>query len=419
MVRALLVGLASAGVAFAKPRLAVVDLSPQNLSAGTAATVSDLLRTEIFRTGRFVVVERAEMERILQEQSFQMSGCVETACVVEAGRLLGAEKMVVGSVGRLGMRYVVSARVVDVGRGAVEAAESVEAFSEEDLPRAVRELVARLTGGVSSQGAFPGEVAVASSRPGPTSRRGSGLGLTGWRVEVLGGSAWGSMDLKFAAPLSSAGFDAGMLGVPGVAGLRRTVRWDGLVLGETRPFPLTFRWVSWWDVFRRGPARWGWDTSFDVHYGRWGVLSQVRRVVVNGLDGPEVGLAEGFHRLTTLGWGVGTGLRWSPDRVWDVYAGGMVGVSANWTESDCVREYDHEEGVAKAPSKVWGVWGGYYGCVGGVRIWFVSRWGLMLEGRWVVRGVMQDRSVDADPGTEFTETAVLRGWEAAVGLAFR
>ena len=54
------------------------------------------------------------MKDLLEEQRFQITGCVEQACAVEIGRLLGARKMVIGSVGKVGDTFTVSLRMVDV-----------------------------------------------------------------------------------------------------------------------------------------------------------------------------------------------------------------------------------------------------------------------------------------------------------------
>jgi hypothetical protein len=60
------------------------------------------------------------MESILTEQGFQLSGCTSAECAVEAGKLLGVNKMVTGSVGKLGELYNINIRLFDVGTGRIE-----------------------------------------------------------------------------------------------------------------------------------------------------------------------------------------------------------------------------------------------------------------------------------------------------------
>ncbi|MDP8207573.1 MAG: CsgG/HfaB family protein [Candidatus Electryonea clarkiae] len=70
-------------------------------------TLSDRLRLELLNTGRFLVIERNAMEDILVEQGFQLSGCTSDECAVQMGRLLGVDRIVAGSVGRVGETHSV------------------------------------------------------------------------------------------------------------------------------------------------------------------------------------------------------------------------------------------------------------------------------------------------------------------------
>jgi tetratricopeptide (TPR) repeat protein len=127
-----------------KTRLAAMDLAPKGIDLSTAEGISDLLRTELHRTGRFVVIERSEMKMVLEEQAVQMSGCVEAACAVQIGKLIAARKIVVGSVMRLGDTIILNARVVDVEKGTVDKADKATAKGLEEVPGAVADLARRL-----------------------------------------------------------------------------------------------------------------------------------------------------------------------------------------------------------------------------------------------------------------------------------
>ncbi|MCF7804416.1 MAG: hypothetical protein K9N46_14730 [Candidatus Marinimicrobia bacterium] len=91
-----------------------MEFDAKGVPATEASALSDRLRTELFLTGEFKVVERGMMETIFQEQNFQLSGCTSTECLVEVGRVLGVEKMVGGSVSRVGNTFSIAARFVNV-----------------------------------------------------------------------------------------------------------------------------------------------------------------------------------------------------------------------------------------------------------------------------------------------------------------
>lgn len=102
--------------------LAVLDFQAKGgVSNDEASIISDRIRTQIFRSGRFQVMERANMLSILKEQGFQQtqSNCESTDCSVAAGKLLAVRQIMTGSVSKLGSLYTLSFRIIDVERGAI------------------------------------------------------------------------------------------------------------------------------------------------------------------------------------------------------------------------------------------------------------------------------------------------------------
>ena len=70
----------------------------------------------------YIVIERSEMKRILDEQGFQMTGCTDVSCAVEAGKILNVERIIIGSVSIIDKKtYSISARMVDVETGEIIA----------------------------------------------------------------------------------------------------------------------------------------------------------------------------------------------------------------------------------------------------------------------------------------------------------
>ena len=102
-----------------KQSWAVMDLEARGLSSMEAATLTDRMRSELVKTGAVNVVERGQMQTILAEQDFQMTGCTSDECAVEVGQLLGVTSMVGGSLGKLGTTYTIDIRVIDIATGAI------------------------------------------------------------------------------------------------------------------------------------------------------------------------------------------------------------------------------------------------------------------------------------------------------------
>ncbi len=99
--------------------LAILDLEGRGISAIEAASLTDRLRSELVRTGQVTVVERGQMEQVLAEQDFQITGCTSNDCAVEVGQLLGVTVMLAGSIGKVGSTFSIDLRTIDVETGRI------------------------------------------------------------------------------------------------------------------------------------------------------------------------------------------------------------------------------------------------------------------------------------------------------------
>ncbi len=99
--------------------VAVMDMEGRGISTIEAQTLTDRMRSELVRTGAVTVVERGQMQAILSEQDFQLTGCTSDECAVEIGQLLGVSVMITGSVGKIGSTYTLDLRTIDIETGAI------------------------------------------------------------------------------------------------------------------------------------------------------------------------------------------------------------------------------------------------------------------------------------------------------------
>jgi TolB-like protein len=139
-----------------KPTVAVMSFKG---SAGVTQDESDLLtdrlRVELFNTGTVDVMERDQMQAILKEQGFQKSGaCTDEGCMVEMGEILGVQKLITGSIGKIGSMYLVNARIIDITTAKITRSVSDDVKGKlEDVVERIPALAARLCGAQSAQNA--------------------------------------------------------------------------------------------------------------------------------------------------------------------------------------------------------------------------------------------------------------------------
>ena len=100
-----------------KMTMAVLDLIPTGVSPEIANVISNIIRMEFTNISNFIVVERAQIEAVIDEQKFQMSGFIDSAYAVEIGKLLSARRIIVGEVNMLVKAAVITLRYIDVETG--------------------------------------------------------------------------------------------------------------------------------------------------------------------------------------------------------------------------------------------------------------------------------------------------------------
>ena len=105
----------------ASPRLPVVaisELDSKGVVASEVGVIAENIAVKLQQSGKFRIMERSQISQILREQNFQQSGaCDGSECAVQIGKLLGIDRIVVGSVGRVGSTYSLNLRMVDVSTG--------------------------------------------------------------------------------------------------------------------------------------------------------------------------------------------------------------------------------------------------------------------------------------------------------------
>ena len=72
---------------FAREYIAIIDFEGISVSEGDAKALTQRLTSEMIKLEVYQVLERSEMKRLLDEQKYQYSGCVDTKCAVEIGKM--------------------------------------------------------------------------------------------------------------------------------------------------------------------------------------------------------------------------------------------------------------------------------------------------------------------------------------------
>lgn len=139
-----------------KMRVAVLDFDASGITSDSrtggrwwsqqeiGSGVTDMFTTALFKTGKFELVERNQLEKILAEQGLSQSGAVNPQTAVKMGRVLGVNALITGKVTQFGTREfevgfggfgghqveakcAIDCRMVNTTTGAIMLAETAQA----------------------------------------------------------------------------------------------------------------------------------------------------------------------------------------------------------------------------------------------------------------------------------------------------
>ena len=143
---ALSVSIATHAVAAEGNTIAILDFKPNNASSGEAVAITGFVRSAFIRAGAYTVVDKTNMDRIMNEQAFQQTGCTDQTCAVKLGKLLNVKKMVVGEYTMMGTVRFLTASLVDVETGKMERTGKVKGFEPGNADEAAEKIAAELMG---------------------------------------------------------------------------------------------------------------------------------------------------------------------------------------------------------------------------------------------------------------------------------
>jgi len=98
--------------------LAVMDFQTDGVDASSGHAASVMVQARLEGARNVQMVERNRLDQLLKEQNFSMSDRVDPATAVRFGRLLGAQKLLAGSVSKTGTKIIVTVEAYDVETGA-------------------------------------------------------------------------------------------------------------------------------------------------------------------------------------------------------------------------------------------------------------------------------------------------------------
>lgn len=137
----------SSSADFKKTKIAVLDFELRGDSFTTkdmGGIVAEWFTTSMVQDGRFEVVERALLRKIVEEQKLGMTGLIDESSSAQLGKILGVKTIISGSVLQFQDTIEVNARIINVNTGSIVAAENIRSSTSENLKEVIELLTTRI-----------------------------------------------------------------------------------------------------------------------------------------------------------------------------------------------------------------------------------------------------------------------------------
>ncbi len=106
LLAVVLVPALSSAAAGAKPRIAVLEFKNKADNQwwyhGGATAAQDVFVTELVKSGKFTVVDREQLDAMMQEKHLTQSGDIDKSTAMKLGKLLGLNYLLTGAVTEYG-----------------------------------------------------------------------------------------------------------------------------------------------------------------------------------------------------------------------------------------------------------------------------------------------------------------------------
>lgn len=112
-------------LSYAGKSVAVMNIQSAEVDPANCIAITNYMTSELNRISDYRVISWDDVNKILEHKAgLQLLGCEDNECFVEVGGVLGVDYIIVGDIGALGDRYVMSIRKIDINKAETVARAS-------------------------------------------------------------------------------------------------------------------------------------------------------------------------------------------------------------------------------------------------------------------------------------------------------
>lgn len=130
-------------------KIAVIDFQSNGTPQFVGNAVADIFTTELKKDKDIIVLERNQIQQVIKERNLAKPGNAELDEAIKFGQILSVDRLIIGSVSKIGDSYTITGKIIEIKSGAIEYAESENCATVDDVETASRYLATKLLNKIS------------------------------------------------------------------------------------------------------------------------------------------------------------------------------------------------------------------------------------------------------------------------------
>ncbi|MBN1638849.1 MAG: hypothetical protein JW866_07770 [Ignavibacteriales bacterium] len=98
---------------------AVIAFNSDYYPTGISKLITDKFLQVLLQNKEYKVVERSEIDKVLDELGFQQTGCTDNSCAISIGKILNAERVFLGNINNVNEMIVLIVKEINVQTGEI------------------------------------------------------------------------------------------------------------------------------------------------------------------------------------------------------------------------------------------------------------------------------------------------------------
>ena len=118
--------LITSSIIYSKSSIAVLPIVSSGIDSQQVSTFQKKIEYEVQRLNKYIMVDRINIQKVLQEQALQLTGIISDSSMIEIGKLLNANQLLICELNVFNNIYYLSLKIIDVESGQILASDFLD-----------------------------------------------------------------------------------------------------------------------------------------------------------------------------------------------------------------------------------------------------------------------------------------------------